>query len=235
MLRNFIFKFFFYLGLSLICILFLPALFLPKNLTSIGGKMLGYWAEICLKIFLSTKITITGRENIVKNEKFFVACTHQSMFETFYLQTIFNAPFFVLKKELINIPIFGNFLKKLGCISISRGKVDRDNLDFLNKIKVSLEKSNGPLIIFPQGTRYNTLERPNFKKGVMRIYNLNIKCQPVVMNSGDIWPKEGKMSYNKELKISILNPVNSGMKNDEFIKSLENSMYKELDRLTNLS
>ena len=43
------------------------------------------------------------------------------------------------------------------------------------------------------------------------------------------------MSYNKELKISILNPINSGMKNDEFIKSLENSMYKELDRLTNLS
>ena len=66
-----------------------------------GGKIMGYWSATCLKIFLSTKITIKGKENIIKNEKFFIASSHQSMFETFFLQTIFNSPVFILKKELL--------------------------------------------------------------------------------------------------------------------------------------
>ena len=74
---------------------------------------MGHWSGICLKYFLSTKITIKGKENIIQNNKFFIASSHQSMFETFYLQTIFNAPVFILKRELLLIPIFGWYLKKL--------------------------------------------------------------------------------------------------------------------------
>ena len=62
---------------------------------------MGYWTGFCLKFFLSTKILIKGEDNIPKNEKFFIAASHQSMFETFYLQTIFNSPVFILKKELL--------------------------------------------------------------------------------------------------------------------------------------
>ena len=74
---------------------------------------MGYWSAICLKLFLSTKIIIKGKENIIKDRKFFIAASHQSMFETFFLQTIFNSPVFILKKELLYIPIFGWYLKKL--------------------------------------------------------------------------------------------------------------------------
>ena len=59
----------------------------------------------------------------IKNKKFFIAASHQSMFETFFLQTIFNSPVFILKKELLKIPIFGSYLKKIGSISIKRNKV----------------------------------------------------------------------------------------------------------------
>ena len=48
---------------------------------------MGHWSGFCLKFFLSTKIiTIRGKENILKNEKFFIACSHQSMFETFFFK-----------------------------------------------------------------------------------------------------------------------------------------------------
>ena len=114
MIRNILFLVFFYAGIILICIIFLPSFFLPKKIVLFGGKMMGYWSEFCLKFFLSTKIIIKGRENIISNEKFFIACSHQSMFETFYLQTIFNSPVFILKKELLSIPIFGWYLKKIG-------------------------------------------------------------------------------------------------------------------------
>ena len=62
--------------------------------------------ELCF-FALNTKIIVKGKENIATDKKFFIAASHQSMFETFYLQTIFNAPIFILKKELLLIPIFG--------------------------------------------------------------------------------------------------------------------------------
>ena len=96
---------------------------------------MGYWTGICLRIILSTKIIIKGKENIIKNEKFFIVSSHQSMFETFYLQTIFNSPIFILKNELLKIPIFGWYLKKIGSISVNRDKITRENLGFFEKIK----------------------------------------------------------------------------------------------------
>ena len=80
MIKNYLFKFFFFLGIISISILFLPALLMPSKITLIGGKLMGYWSEICLRIFLSIKIIIKGKENLIINEKFFIAASHQSMF-----------------------------------------------------------------------------------------------------------------------------------------------------------
>ena len=102
------------------------------------------------KLILSTKIEIKGKENIIVNKKFFIASSYQSMFETFFLQTIFNSPVFILKKELLLIPIFGWYLKKIGSISIQRNKTTKDNLSFLNDINKIVKDTERPIIIFPQ-------------------------------------------------------------------------------------
>ena len=193
---------------------------------------MGYWSSFCLKIVLSVKISVKGKENIINNEKFFIAASHQSMFETFYLQTIFNSPIFILKKELLLIPIFGWYLKKIGSISIKRNKVTKDNLGFFEDISQIINNSNRPLIIFPQGTRVSPDERPPFKKGASRIYEkLNIACQPVAINSGYIWPKIGFKNSNKTITISILKPISSGLSKEEFVKLLEKNIYSDLDLL----
>ena len=107
MIKNYIFSIFFFTGIIIISLIFLPAFLLPQKVILVGGKLMGHWAGLCLKFFLSTKIIIKGKENIISDEKFFIAASHQSMFETFYLQTIFNSPVFILKKDLLIIPIFG--------------------------------------------------------------------------------------------------------------------------------
>ncbi len=191
---------------------------------------MGYWSGICLRIFLSTKIIIKGKEKIIKNEKFFIASSHQSMFETFYLQTIYNSPIFILKNELLKIPIFGWYLKKIGSISVSRNKITRDNLGFIDKIKNSVQNSNRPILIFPQSTRVLPDDRVPFKKGVGRIYKeLGIKCQPVAINSGCVWQKNNILNTNKSITISILDPIDSGMEPDNFISLIEKNIYSELD------
>ena len=234
MIKNSIFSIFFFTGIIVISIIFLPAFFLPQKIVLIGGKLMGYWSSFCLKFFLSTKIVIKGLENIIRDEKFFIASSHQSMFETFYLQTIFNSPVFILKKELLSIPIFGWYLRKIGCVSIKRDKTTKDNLGFFDDISKIISNSRRPLIIFPQGTRVMPDERPSFKKGASRIYDeLKIKCQPVAINSGYVWPKKGLKHSNKTITISILEPIKSGFSKEEFIKLLENNIYSELNSLEN--
>ena len=232
MIRNALFYIFFFLGIVLICIIFLPSFFLPQKIVLFGGRIMGYWAAICLKIFLSTKIFIKGRENIIKNDKFFIASSHQSMFETFFLQTLFNSPVFILKKELLKIPIFGWYLKKIGSISIERNKTTKENLGFFDEILKLINSSNRPLIIFPQGTRLAPDDRSPFKKGASRIYEeLKIKCQPVAINSGYTWPKKGLLIPKKILTVSILKPIESGINKEIFLKTLQENIYLELDSL----
>ena len=232
MIKRTLFLFFFYFGTIIVCIFFLPALILPQKITLYGGKILGFWSKFCLEIFLSTKVVVKGKEKILNNEKFFIASAHQSQFETFFLQSLFNSPVFILKKELLKIPIFGWQLKKIGSISIDRNKITKDNLGFSDQIKKHINNSSRPIIIFPQATRVDVLDRSPFKKGVKRIYEeLNIFCQPVALNSGSIWPKNGKLKANKILTISILDPISPGMNSDEFLNKLQKNIYEEIDKI----
>ena len=193
---------------------------------------MGHWSSLCLRIFLSTKIIIKGRENIIEDKKFFIASSHQSMFETFFLQTIFNSPVFILKKELLMIPIFGWYLKKIGSISIKRNKISKDNLNFFDDILKLINSSNRPLIIFPQGTRLGPYDRSPFKKGASRIYEeLKISCQPIAINSGYVWPKKGLKKTNTNITISILKPIEPGLSKEVFLDQLQNNIYSELDVL----
>tara|TARA_B110001454_G_scaffold216503_1_gene239886 strand:- start:132 stop:833 length:702 start_codon:yes stop_codon:yes gene_type:complete len=232
MIRNFLFSLFFFLGIIFISIIFIPAFFLPQKVVLFGGKIMGYWTSFCLRIFLSTKIIIKGKENIIHNKKFFIASSHQSMFETFFLQIIFNSPVFILKKELLMIPIFGWYLKKIGSISIKRNKVSKENLGFFDDILKLINSSDRPLIIFPQGTRLPPQDRTPFKKGASRIYEeLKISCHPIAINSGYTWPKKGLKKISSTLTVSILKPIEPGLNKEVFLKKLQDDIYSELDIL----
>ena len=119
-LRSLLFNFFIYAGIILVFLIALPSLFLPAKITLRFGKFLGHYVIFIVRIFLNTKVEFKGIENIPKTEKYFVACAHQSMFETFALQSVLDYPVFILKKELLKIPLFGLYLKKIKSIEIVR-------------------------------------------------------------------------------------------------------------------
>ena len=232
-LRSLLFNLFLYAGITVVFLVALPTLFLPTKFTLLFGKFLGYYVIFILRIFLNTKVEFRGRENIPKTEKYFVASAHQSMFETFALQSVLNYPVFILKKELLKIPLFGLYLKKIKSIEIVRDTTTRDNLSFFDKVADIVEKENRPLLIFPQGTRIKVDDKVPFKKGAGRIYEaLNISCIPVALNSGKVWPKKGIIKYPGEIIVSFLEPIRPGLNRDQFIKDLETKIYNEIENIS---
>lgn len=230
-LKSLIFNIFLYFGLISIFILAIPTLLLPDKFTLFFGRFSAKYIIFLLKVVLNTKVTFYGLENLKKVNHFFVASAHQSMLETFVLQIPLDSPIFILKKELLKIPLFGLYLKKIGSIDIVRETTTKENLDFFDKIKSKIEKQKRPLLIFPQGTRVKFDEQPPFKKGVGRIYNsLNLPCIPVALNTGKVWPKNSFMKYSSDIHISFLEPIMPGKDKNDFIKEIEAKIYSEIKK-----
>ena len=233
LLRSLLFNLFFYTGIVVVFLIALPALILPSKVTLLFGKFLGHYVVFIVRIFLNTKVEFKGIENIPKTEKYFVACAHQSIFETFALQSILDYPVFILKKELLKIPLFGLYLKKIKSIEIVRDTTTKDNLNFFNKVANIIKNEKRPLLIFPQGTRVGVNDKVPFKKGVGRIYEaLNISCVPVALNSGKVWPKHGIVKYPGKITVSFLKPIEPGLNRDDFIKNLEAKIYNEIENIS---
>ena len=230
-IKSLIFNLFIYTGLIVIFILAIPTLILPDKFTIFFGRLSAKYIVLILKLVMNTKVIFHGKENLKKVDHFFVASAHQSMFETFALQIPLNGPIFILKKELLNIPLFGWYLRKIGSIAIVRETTTKENLNFFDKIKEKLEESKRPLLIFPQGTRVKLDEQPPFKKGVGRIYKaLNLPCIPVALNTGKIWPKNSFMKFSGDIHISFLEPIMPGKDNEEFTTEIERKIYTEIKK-----
>ncbi len=230
LIKSSIFNILLYFGIVVVFLCAIPTLFLPSKFTLYFGKFLAYYIIFILKLVLNTNVVFHGLDNIKKEKNFFIASAHQSMVETFVLQAPLSFPVFILKKELLSIPLFGWYLKKIGSIEIIRETTTKDNLNFFEKIKQTIDESKRPLLIFPQGTRIKFGERVPFKKGVARIYEtLKLPCIPVALNSGKIWPKGSFVKHKGDIHISFLEPIMPGKEKNDFLKELENKIYSEIE------
>ena len=174
-------------------------------------KFLSKWAIFCiwwLKITLNITTKIIGQENVNKSPCVIIS-NHQSTWETLAFQTIFPAHTWVLKKELLWLPVFGWSLALLKPIIINRG-------DKLNAIKKVILQGSDRLkigisvVVFPEGTRqpYNQLgEYQNGGAAIAKKSGYDII--PVYHNAGKIWPKGGFIKKSGVITIVIGEAISS--------------------------
>ncbi len=150
------------------------------------------------------------------------ASKHQSMFETIYFNQLFYNPAYILKKELLSIPLFGTYLKKLGMIAIDRSQ-GIQSLRLVNEQTAKyIEKR--PVIIFPEGTRTTYKEQPDLKPGIFSMYkSLNKPVVPISLNSGYCWPKNDKIKSG-EILIEFKEPIQPGLSKKEFLDQLKSAI-----------
>ena len=170
-----------------------------------------------LKIF-QIRIEVVNSQLSSQNGYLF-ASKHQSMFETIYYNHLFYNPAYVLKKELLSIPLFGTYLKKLGMIAIDRSQ-GIQSLRYVNE-KASNYSKIRPVIIFPEGTRTDFREDPDLKPGIYSMYkSLNKPVIPIALNSGKFWPRNNKIKSGI-IKIEFRDPIPTGLSKKEFLAKLK--------------
>ncbi len=224
--RSLIFNLFTFAGIAIACVIAIPMLFLHRKILSKLSYYLGYYLILLTNIILQTKVEFIGLEKIPKDKKFFIASAHQSMFETFIYNYLIPDCVFVIKKELLSIPLYGLYLKKLNYISINRGKTTKENIDSFGQIFSKIHQSDRTLIIFPQGTRVKHDEQPPIKKGASRIYQgLNISCLPIKLNTGSVWPKNSFLKYPGKIIFEVKDIIEPGLDSISFTSKLEKAIY----------
>src|ERR1700759_3475666 len=131
-LRSLIFNVLFYAAFGFFAIVALPTFLMPRAAVL---RVAGWWAKtaiVLMRVVCNIKVEFRGVEKIPKGP-LIVASKHQSMWETLALLRFFDAPFFVVKRQLNFIPLFGWYLIKTGMIAIDRSQGRRALLSVIRR------------------------------------------------------------------------------------------------------
>lgn len=225
-IRSFLFKGIFYFWSFLCCLVALPLLYLPYCQPKWLIGIQTVWSRsilILLRVIMGLKIDIQGRENIPLGGAL-IAAKHQSSFDTFVMHSIIHAPAFIMKKELLKIPLYGRFCEKTGMIPIDRDGGSKSMRALLKRTKEEIGEQR-PVIIFPEGSRSVPGSHLPYQPGIYGIYKfLKMPVVPLALNSGVYWPKNGSLQAGGTIVLKFLSPILPGKEKEEFLTELENSI-----------
>jgi 1-acyl-sn-glycerol-3-phosphate acyltransferase len=188
--------------------------------------LLGY---IIAKVGRITYV-IENEENILKEPAIY-AIRHESTWETLVLIQKFKNPIFVLKEELLKIPLFGAMSKKVGTVAVDRSNGAKSLMNVVREVENSI-KNGHPVVIFPEGTRMAYGEYAPLKKGISLFYKkADCPVIPVVHNSGRFWPRRGFVKKPGVIVVKFLDPIPPGLSKDEFMDRLNHVFSMEIEKL----
>ena len=230
MVRSLLFAFLLYAWTVGLSILYLPLLFVPRKLLAI---FVAIWLRGIAKIAstsLGLRYEIRGVENRPSGPAIY-ASKHQSAWETLFFRLIVPDCAFVLKRDLMWIPLWGWYVWRMGMIGIDRAAGIRS-------IKKMIVRAHGvlsagrPIVVFPQGTRVAPGARSPYLSGIAAIYReLNVSVVPVALNSGLFWPRRRFVKFPGTITVEFLKPIPPGLKRAEFMEQLELQIEEASSRL----
>jgi 1-acyl-sn-glycerol-3-phosphate acyltransferase len=185
------------------------------------------WARIVMfgaRWIIGIRWQVQGLEHL-PGEPALIAPKHQSMMDTIvpflFLKPL---PVFVLKQELLNMPVFGWYCRRAGMIAIDRDGHMKALKQMVAEAReqVALGRS---IIIFPEGTRQEPGTPPDYKPGVAAIYGLlDLPCVPVALDTARVWPAHGIAKRPGTATFQMLPVIGRGLKRAAFMERLEGAV-----------
>jgi len=210
----------------------LPFLLLPSTYIALPAKIWIKGIFISLRYICGVTHEMRGLANL-SDEPVIIVSKHQSAFETFALYYYLKKSFFIHKKQLFYIPIFGQYLMKHNMVSIDRAGQASTMRKMITDVKKKLD-SGSTIIIFPEGTRKKPGAKADYKTGFIGIYNASKrKLQPVALNSGLFWQKGFKIIKRGHIIIEFLPQIDIGLDKKEVLNKVESSVESATNKLLN--
>lgn len=220
----------FYVTTALFLVLGSPLLLAPRSWAMAGLKLHGLTCVWLLRVIAGTRLEVRGRENLPAGACL-VAAKHQSAWDTFALVPLFPDPAIVLKSELASIPLYGWFCRKFEHIIIKRDRAAVALKAMLADARQRADQGR-QIVIFPEGTRTPPGAPPDYKPGIVALYEgLGLPCVPVALNSGLFWPRRSLMRFPGTIVVEFLPPIPAGLDRRTFRSELEARIETASSRL----
>ncbi|MEO1749120.1 MAG: 1-acyl-sn-glycerol-3-phosphate acyltransferase [Pseudomonadota bacterium] len=223
-LRSLIFNVLFYLLNAAQMIFWTPVFFVAPR--SFCWRIVHWWAKSLtwlMRVVVGTEFKVSGLENIPTGGAI-IAPKHQSAWDTFVLLPYVRDPVYILKRELMWVPLFGWYVARMRMIPIDRGAREKAVAKVNEGARIEMAKGR-QLIIYPEGTRRPPGAEPKYKSGIAYVYSeTGMPVVPVAHNAGLFWPKTSFMRYPGTFELKFLEPIQPGLSRDKFMKVLENKL-----------
>ena len=231
MARSLVFNLLFYVTTTMFVVIGSPLLFAPRRWAMWALAIHSRFELWLLKVIVGTTLEVRGQEKLPRSGCL-VACKHQSAWETFALIPLFRDPALLMKRELFWIPFHGWFSHKFEMIPVDRDKGPAALRRMLREAKARIADGR-EIIIFPEGTRRAPGAPPDYKTGVILLYDaLGVPCVPVALNSGLFWPRRSLTRRPGTIVVEFLDPIPTGLPKAEFVKRLTEAIETASNRLS---
>jgi 1-acyl-sn-glycerol-3-phosphate acyltransferase len=228
--RSLLFNALFYINITVRMMVALPTILLPY--TYLHGVLRRYASSTLwfLRVVCGTEVEWRGHEKLPTGP-YIVACKHQSLWETFALFMLLPDPTYVLKRELMWLPLFGWLATKARMIPIDRGSHAKALASMIAAARREAARGR-QIVIFPEGTRRPPGAKPHYLPGVAFLYaDLGLPCVPVALNSGLFWPRRSLRRYPGTVIAQVLDPIPPGLAKREFLARLQSMTEEATARL----
>ena len=228
--RSLLFTALFYVNITVRMIVALPTIFLPYSF--LHGVLRAYASSTLWLLRVVCGITVEWREREkLPDGAYIVACKHQSSWETFALFMLLPDPTYVLKRELMSLPLFGWLATKAKMIPVDRGSHAKAFAGMAAAAREEIARGR-QIVIFPEGTRRPPGAKPRYLPGVAFLYaELGLPCVPVALNSGLFMPRRSLRRYPGTVLVEVLDAIPPGLDRREFLTRLQNVLEEATSRL----
>jgi 1-acyl-sn-glycerol-3-phosphate acyltransferase len=229
-LRSALFNALFFGWTALVLALSTPLALVPRAAIMWSARRLASGTVDLLKVVVGLRYEVRGDLSLLQRPVI-VASKHQSAWDTFIFYLLARDPAYVMKKELMSIPIYGWLARKQRMIPIDRSAGAKALRSLLRDAGAALADRR-QIVIFPQGTRVAPGAKAPYQAGVAALYaRLERPVVPVALNSGCFWPRRSFLKRPGKIVLEILPPIAPGLAKPAFMATLEERIETATARL----
>ncbi len=196
-----------------VCLAFTLWLRLTKRLDKDGMAIFAtgqLWARITLRALArlcGIDVALRGGEYLPQTGPALIAAQHQSAFDTLFWLTVLPCPAYVLKQELVNLPLFGPLLTASGFVAVDRTAGAQALRKMVEECRTAI--ANGrQIVIFPEGTRVPAGQRGVVQPGVLALARaLKLPVIPAATDSGLYWGRNAFKKRPGTITVSVYPPI----------------------------